>query len=90
MGRVWHLDSGASFHMMGNKEFFTNSEEKDLQMHIQMGDDGRYSATNIDIVTFHRESSSPLTLKYAMYVMGLKKNFSFSCYVGRPWLWCDI
>ena len=24
MGRVWHLDSGASFHMMGNKEFFTN------------------------------------------------------------------
>ena len=43
MGSVWYLDSGASFHMTGDKELFSDLEEKDLQMHIEMGDDGRYS-----------------------------------------------
>ena len=30
MGSVWYLDSGASFHMMGDKELFSDLEEKDL------------------------------------------------------------
>ena len=77
MGSVWYQDSGASFHMTGNKELFSHSEEKDLQMHIKMGDDGNYSATSIGIVTFQREFGSPLTLKYVMYVLGLKKNLVF-------------
>ena len=46
------LGSGASFHMIGNKELFSSLEEKDLQMHIEMGDDGRYSATGIGTITF--------------------------------------
>ena len=40
MGSVWYLDSGASFHMTGDKDIFSDLEEKDLQMHIEMGDDG--------------------------------------------------
>ena len=74
MGSVWYMDSGASFHMNENKEFFSKFEEKDLQMHIEMGDDGRDRATNIDTIIFHRESNSPLTLKDLMYVPVLKKN----------------
>ena len=42
-------------------------------MHIDMGDDGRYSATGVGIITFQRELGNPLTLKYFMYVPGLKK-----------------
>ena len=30
MGSVWYLDSGASFHMTGDKEMFSDLEEKDL------------------------------------------------------------
>lgn len=30
MGSLWYLDSGDSFHMTGNKELFSNLEEKDL------------------------------------------------------------
>ena len=30
MGLVWYLDSGASFHMTGDKELFSDLEEKDL------------------------------------------------------------
>ena len=41
MGSVWYLDSGASFHIMGDKELFSDLEEKDLQMHIEMGKYGR-------------------------------------------------
>ena len=39
-GSVWYLDSGASFHMTGDKESFIDLDEKDLRMHIEMGDDG--------------------------------------------------
>ena len=51
MGSVWYLDSGASFHMTRDKELFSDLEEKDLQMHIEMGNDGRYSATGIGTIT---------------------------------------
>ena len=30
MGSVWYLHSGASFHMTGDKELFSDLEEKDL------------------------------------------------------------
>eukprot|EP00253_Pinus_taeda_P005675 PITA_05675 len=77
MGSVWYLDSGASFHMSNNKELFSNLEDKDLQMHIEMEDDGKYSVTSISIVTFQRESGSPHILRDVMYVPGLKKNLVF-------------
>ena len=48
----WYLDSGASFHMMGDKEIFSSLEEKDIQMHIEMGDDGWYGVTRIGTITF--------------------------------------
>jgi len=90
MGSVWYLDSVASFHMTGNKEYFSDLEEKDLLMHIKMGCDGRSSMTDIGIINFQRESGSPLILKDTMYVLGPKKEFNFNCYVGRSWLRCDV
>ena len=74
MGSVWYLYSGASFHMTRDKELFSDLEEKDLQMHIEMGNDGRYSATGIGTITFERESNNPFLLKDVMHVPGLKKN----------------
>ena len=60
--------------MMGNKELFRSLEERDLQMHIEMGDDGRYSATRIGIVNFQRDSIKHFKLKDVMHVPGLKNN----------------
>jgi hypothetical protein len=73
-GSVWYLDSGASFHMTGDKDFFSDLEERDLKMHIEMGDDGRYSVTGIGTITFQRESGKPFQLKNFMYIPGLKKS----------------
>ena len=74
MGSVWYLDSGVSFHMTRDKELFSDLEEKDLQIHIEMGDDGRYSATGIATISFERESGKPFLLQNVMHVPGLKKN----------------
>jgi len=52
MGSVWYLDNVASFHMTGDKELFSDMEEKYLQMHIGMGDDGKYSVTRLGMITF--------------------------------------
>ena len=76
MGCVWYPDSGNSFHMTGDKSLFNALEEKDLKMHIEMGDDGRYSVSRVGTVGFQRERGAPLTLIDVMYVPGLKKNLA--------------
>jgi hypothetical protein len=74
LGSMWYLYRGASFHMTGDKDTFSDLEEKDLKMNIDMGDDGQYSATIIGTNTFERESGKPFQLKDVMHVPGLKKN----------------
>ena len=59
---------------MGDKELFSDLEEKDLQMHIEMGDDGWYNATDIGTITFERELGKLFLLKDVMHVPDLKKN----------------
>ena len=48
---------------------FTDLDEKDLGVHIEMGDDGRYSATGIGTISFERESGKPFVLKEVMHVL---------------------
>ena len=74
MGGVWCIYNSASFHMMGNRDIFSDFEEKDLKQSIKFGDDERYRATWICTVTFQREFDSPSKITYMMYVPGLKKN----------------
>eukprot|EP00253_Pinus_taeda_P001893 PITA_01893 len=74
MGCVWYLDNGASFHMTGDKILFSTLEEKDLNMHIEMGDDGKSCVSGEGTVSFQREHGAPCTLTDVKYVLGLKKN----------------
>ena len=74
LGSLWYLDNGTSFYMTGDKEIFSDLENKYLQMHIEMGDNGWYSAIGIDTITFHRQLGKPFQLKYVMHVPGLRKN----------------
>jgi len=74
MGGMWYLDNSASFHMTGNRDLFSDFEEKYLKQNIEFEDDERYRATRIGTINFHRESGSPLRIIDVMYVLGLKKN----------------
>lgn len=60
--------------MIGCQEFFSELNEKYLQIHINLVDDGRYRVTRIGIVTLQRDLSSPLRLKDIMFILGLNKN----------------
>ena len=53
---------------------FIDLDEKDLGVHIKMGDDGRYSANGIGTISFERESRKPFIFKDVLHVPGLKKN----------------
>ena len=68
MGSVWFLDSGVYFHVTGDKYLFTDLDEKDIGVHIKMGDDGRKSAIGIGTISFERESGKPFILKEVMHV----------------------
>jgi hypothetical protein len=66
-GLVWYFDSGTSYHMIGDKESFSDLEEKDPRMNIEMGDNGRYNATGIGTITFQSELGKPFQLKNVMF-----------------------
>ena len=52
VGYVWYLDSGSSFHISSDKNLFSTLEEKDLQIRIEMGDDGKYCVSGEGTVVF--------------------------------------
>jgi len=62
VGCVWYMDSGVSFRMTKDKSLFSTMEEKDLQMCIEMGNDGKYHVSGEGTVVFQREHGAPLTL----------------------------
>ena len=40
LGSGWYFDSGASFHMTGYVNLFSDLVEKDLQLHVELGVNG--------------------------------------------------
>lgn len=59
---------------MGNKKNFSKLSERDMQLNIEMGDDGKYQVEGIGTIRFERESGNPLYLRDVLYVPGLRKN----------------
>ena len=70
MGGMRYLDSGATFHMIRNRDLFSDFEQKDLKK-SEFGED---RAIEIGTITFKRDFGSPLRIIDVMYVPGLKKN----------------
>eukprot|EP00253_Pinus_taeda_P009967 PITA_09967 len=80
MGSVGYLDIGASFYMTDNKDFFSDLEEKDLHMDIEMGDDGRYSMTNIGL---KKNLVSVAMLEDHGYDVIFSKGKAFICHIAK-------
>jgi hypothetical protein len=56
---MWFVDSGASCHMTGRKEFFTRIQEGGVNLVIDLEDDKRYKAQGVGTISFQRGSSKP-------------------------------
>eukprot|EP00253_Pinus_taeda_P001804 PITA_01804 len=67
---TWYIYSEVSFHMIGNREYFSQLDEKDMQVNIELGDNGKYATKGISTISFENS----LHLKDVLYVLGLKKN----------------
>lgn len=70
---VWYINSVASFHMTGNKEYFSHLKE-DMQFQIELGNDGKCTNRGAGTDNFERDSGSSLHLEDVLYVLGLKRN----------------
>ena len=68
------IDSGASRHMTGAREFFSELAERALDIEIVLGDDHTVRVVGVGTMTFERESLPPLKVMDVLYVPGMKKN----------------
>ena len=71
---TWYIDSGASRHMTGARDMFTEISETGLELEIVLGDDTVVRAVGRGTICFDRESMQPMILRDVLYVPGLKKN----------------
>ena len=60
--------------MTGHKRFFKDLQEGGTCIHVELGDDARYQAQGVGIVSFQRESGKPLSFADVLYVPELTKN----------------
>ena len=71
---VWYIDSGASRHMTGVRDCFTEFSSSAVEMSVILGDDSVVRAVGTGTVGFERESQAPLLITDVLHVPGLKKN----------------
>ena len=72
--RIWYVDSGASRHMTGAKDQFTQFSDRRINLEIELGDESIVRAVGIGTVSFQTESLPPLAISEVLYVPSLRKN----------------
>jgi hypothetical protein len=70
----WYIDSGASSHMSGVREHFTDHKDPEIRLEIVLGDDTVVRAAGCGTISFMRECMQPLVFKDVLFVPELKKN----------------
>ena len=53
---TWYIDGGASSHMTGDRDMFSDMSEIDLELEVVLGDDTVVRAVGRGTVRFERES----------------------------------
>lgn len=65
------MDSGASRHMTGVREYISELLESGTDIEVVLGDDRVVRAVGVGTVTFQRESKPPLKVLDVLYVPGV-------------------
>jgi hypothetical protein len=71
---IWYVDSGASSHMSGVREHFTNLRDPEIKLEIVLGDNTIVRATGHSTISFQGELMPPLVFRDVLYVPGLNRD----------------
>ena len=71
---IWYIDSGASSHMTGIRQYFLDLTETRLDLKVVPGDDSPVKVVGRGTVSFERDHGKSMKLRDVLYVHGLKKN----------------
>ena len=74
---MWYVDSGASRHMTGVREYFSELSEDDTDMEVVLSDDSMVKAITVGTLTFDRGPKPALKVSNVLYVPGMKKSLIF-------------
>ena len=71
---TWLVDSGASKHMTGYKDYLSTLIERKSHQKVKLGDDYQYPIKGVGEASYKLDSRKFLKMKDVLYVPGLKKN----------------
>ena len=70
---TWYIDSGASSHMTGDHDMFSDMSETELELEVVLGDDTVVRAVGCGTIRFDREFMHPMYLRDVLYVSGSRR-----------------
>jgi hypothetical protein len=71
---IWYIDSGASSHITGIREHFSDLRDTEVRIDISLGDNRIVTVAGIGTVSFRRENLPPISFIDVLFVPGMKKN----------------
>jgi hypothetical protein len=70
----WLIDSGASKHMIDQRDILSSLSEKKFPQKVTFGDDYQYLIKGVGESNYKLDSGTPMKMKDVLYVPGLTKN----------------
>ena len=74
---VWYIDSGASRHMTGIRECFSDYQEERMNFQITMGNKAKCTPVGRGTIVFQTEAGEPLRATNVLHFPGLGMNLLF-------------
>ena len=71
---IWYIDSGASSHIIGIQEHFSNLRDTEVRIDITLGDNRVVTVAGIGTISFRRENLPPISFTDVLFIPGMKKN----------------
>jgi transposase InsO family protein len=71
---IWYIDSGASSHITGIREHFSDLRDTEVRIDISLGDNRIVTVVGIGTVSFRREDLPPISFTDVLFIPGMKKN----------------
>ena len=71
---MWYIDSGASSHMTGVREYFSSYRKEELNFLIEMGNKAKCTLVRRGTVAFQRESGKNISFADVLHMPGMDKN----------------